>query len=86
MYLFLKFVKTSLMKIKPLTTEKEYKTALRRFESIFQAKPGTKEGDEVDALSVLIKKYEDEHYPIDVPDPIELIKYRMEKWGLKPKE
>jgi HTH-type transcriptional regulator/antitoxin HigA len=74
------------MEIKPIKTERDYKKALKRLEEIFQARPGTKEGDELDILALLIEKYEDEHYPIDAPDPIEAIKFRMEQMGYKQKD
>ena len=56
---------------------------MERLEQIFDAEQGTKEGDELEILSMLIEKYEDEKYPIDLPDPIEAIKFRMEQLGLK---
>ena len=71
------------MNIRPIKTEKDYDKALERLEHIFDAKQGTKEGDELEILSILIEKYEDEYYPIDLPDPIEAIKFRMEQLGLK---
>ncbi len=71
------------MNIYPIKTEKDYDKALERLEQIFDAKQGTKKGDELEILSILIEKYEDEHYPIDLPDPIEAIKFRMEQLGLK---
>lgn len=52
-----------------------------RLETIFDAKPGTAEGDELEVLGILIEKYEQEHYPIAYPDPIEAIKFRMEQMG-----
>jgi len=71
------------MNIHPIKTEKDYKKALKRLEQIFDAKQGTKEGDELEILSILIEKYENENFPIDLPDPIEAIKFRMEQLGLK---
>ena len=67
------------MKIKPIKTEQDYNQALERLEVIFDAKKGTKEGDELEVLGILIEKYEDDHFPIDLPDPIEAIKFRMEQ-------
>ena len=55
--------------------------ALTRLESIFNSKPGSRDGDELEVLSILIEKYEDDHFPIDLPDPIEAIKFRMEQMG-----
>jgi HTH-type transcriptional regulator/antitoxin HigA len=69
------------MKIKPLRNKKDYKTALTRLDQIFDAKRNTAEGDELEILGILIEKYEEEHYPIDFPDPIEAIKFRMEQIG-----
>lgn len=74
------------MKIKLIKTEEDYLQALKRFEKIFDAEPGTKEGDEAELLSYLIEKYEDEKYPIEAPDPIEAIKFRMEQMNLKKKD
>ena len=67
--------------MKPIKTKKDYQIALSRLEKIFDAKPGTKEGDELEVLGILIDKYEQEHYQIEYPDPIEAIKFRMEQLG-----
>ena len=69
------------MAIKPIKTKKDYQAAMNRLEVIFDAKPGTPEGDELEVLGILIDKYEQEHYPIGYPDPIEAIKFRMEQLG-----
>ncbi len=69
------------MTIKPIKTEKDYKQALDRLEIIFDAKKNSVEGDELEILSLLIDKYENENFPIDYPDPIEAIKFRMEQLG-----
>lgn len=74
------------MKIKPLKTEQDYEKALERLEVIFDAPPDSKEGDEAEILSMMIDNYENEHYPIDAPDPIEAIKIRMEEMNLKQKD
>lgn len=74
------------MNIKPIKIKKDYQEALNRLEKIFDAKLGTKQGDELEILSLLIEKYEDEKYPIDFPDPIEAIKFRMEQLGIKQKD
>jgi len=74
------------MNIKPIKTEKDYQKALTRLEEIFDARPGTSEGDELDILALLIERYEDEHYPIEAPDPIAAIKFRMEQMGYKQKD
>lgn len=69
------------MNIKPIRSETDYQEALARLELIFDAKLGSLEGDELEILGMLIEKYEDEHYPIPLPDPIEAIKFRMEQMG-----
>jgi HTH-type transcriptional regulator/antitoxin HigA len=69
------------MTIKPIKTKNDYQKAMNRLEKIFDAKPGTPEGDELEVLGILIGKYEQEHYPIAYPDPIEAIKFRMEQMG-----
>ena len=75
------------MKItKVIETEKEYEKALSRLEKVFDAKPNTPEKKEAELLILLIEKYEDEHYPIEAPDPIEAIKFRMEQMGYKQKD
>lgn len=74
------------MKLKPIKTEKDYRNALERLELIFDAKIDTKEGDEAEILSLLIENYENEHYPIEAPDPIEAIKIRMEELNMRQKD
>lgn len=69
------------MEIKPIKTEKDYNQALQRLEIIFDAKNGSPEGDELEVLGILIDKYENEKFPISLPDPIEAIKFRMEQMG-----
>lgn len=61
---------------------KHYQAALQRLEKIFDAKPHLPEGDELEALIILIERYESEHYLIEYPDQIEAIKFRMEQLGL----
>ena len=69
------------MEIKPIKTDKDYQQALERLEVIFDATLGSKEGDELEVLGILIDRYENEHFPIGMPDPIEAIKFRMEQMG-----
>ena len=70
------------MNIKIIKTEEDYNQALKRLEVIFDAPIDSTEGDEAEVLSILIEKYEDEHYPIEAPDPIEAIKFRMEQMDM----
>jgi HTH-type transcriptional regulator/antitoxin HigA len=69
------------MTIKPIKDEKDYNQALERLELIFDAKKGSNEGDELEVLGILIDNYENEHFPIGFPDPIEAIKFRMDQMG-----
>ena len=69
------------MEIKPIRTDKDYRKALERLELIFDAKKNSKDGDELEVLGILIDQYENEHFPIGLPDPIEAIKFRMEQMG-----
>ncbi len=71
------------MDIKPIKTESDYLKALNRLDKVFDALVGTNESDEADILGLLIDEYEKKNYPIDVPDPIEAIKIRMEEMQLK---
>lgn len=74
------------MNLSPIKTEKDYQKALKRLDEIFDAKKGSPEGDELEILGILIEKYEDEKFPIGLPDPIEAIKFRMEQMGMKNKD
>lgn len=74
------------MALKIIKTEKEYTLALKRLEEIFDAKKGSKHGDELELLSLLIDNYEKEKSAIALPDPIEAIKFRMEQLGYKQKD
>jgi len=67
------------MDIKPIKTAENYANALARLEVIFDAAPNTREGDELEILGMLIDNYEKIHSPIELPDPIEAIKFRMEQ-------
>src|SRR3954466_12756853 len=68
--------------VKPIRTKRDYEAALKEVERFWSAKAGTREGDRLDVLATLIDAYEAEHYPMDPPDPIEAIKFRMEQQGL----
>ncbi len=74
------------MNILPIRNETDYQNALERLEVIFDAKRGTEEGDELEILAILIDNYENEHFPIEMPDPISAIKFRMEQMGMKQKD
>ena len=69
------------MTVRPIKTKKDYQNAMTRLEVIFDAKPGTTQGDELEVLGILIANYEQVNYPIGFPDPIEAIKFRMEQLG-----
>ncbi|TAD94232.1 MAG: helix-turn-helix domain-containing protein [Bacteroidetes bacterium] len=70
------------MNIKPIKTKKDYELAMTRLETLFDAKKETAKGDELEVLSLLIDKYENDNFPIELPDPVEAIKFRMEQLGL----
>jgi HTH-type transcriptional regulator / antitoxin HigA len=69
------------MNIRPIKNKKDYNSALKRLDEIFDAKNGTSEGDELEILGILIDQYEIKNFPLDLPDPIEAIKFRMEQLG-----
>ena len=71
------------MNLRPIKTEKDYQSALKQMELVFDAKEGSMESDLADILALMIDDYEQKHYPIDSPDPIEAIKVRMEEMNLK---
>lgn len=71
--------------IKVIKSEEEYEQILKRIEDIFDSKPNTPEGDELEYLVDLVEKYEDENFPIDKPSPRAAIRFRMEQWGLNAK-
>jgi HTH-type transcriptional regulator/antitoxin HigA len=72
--------------LKPIRSKADYKRALAELERLWGAKIGTPEGDRLDVLATLIDAYEAEQYPMDPPDPIEAIKFRMEQQGLSRKD
>jgi HTH-type transcriptional regulator / antitoxin HigA len=74
------------MEWKVIKTEKEYQKALKRLAVIFDARKNSKEGDELELLSLLIDNYEKVEHRIDLPDPVEAIKFRMEQLGYKQKD
>lgn len=76
------------MHLSPIRTEADYEKALERIDLLMDLDPeiGTAEGDELEILALLVEKYEEQHWHIATPDPIEAIKYRMEEMGLKQKD
>ena len=68
--------------VRPIRTKRDYKSALKEVERLWGAKAGTSEADPLDVLATLVDAYEAEHYPMDPPDPVEAIKFRMEQQGL----
>lgn len=71
---------------KVIRTESQYEATLARIDAIFDAEPGTHEGDELELLALLVENYEEEAYPIGLPDPVSAIRFRMDQQGLKPKD
>ena len=74
------------MKVKLIKSEEDYYQALDRLEKVFHAPEGSDEGDEAELLTILIERYEGEHFKIDAPDPIEAIKFRMEQLNMTKSE
>jgi HTH-type transcriptional regulator/antitoxin HigA len=70
------------MEIRPIRTKVDYERTVREIEQLWGARKGTLEGDRLDVLATLVEAYEDEHFPIDPPDPIEAIRFRLEQQGL----
>jgi HTH-type transcriptional regulator/antitoxin HigA len=76
------------MDIHPIHTDADYKAALREVSAYFDSEPepGTPDGDRFEVLLTLVEAYEAKHFPVDLPDPVEAIKFRMEQAGLTPKD
>jgi HTH-type transcriptional regulator/antitoxin HigA len=72
--------------IRPIRSERDYESALAEIATLWRAKSGTPEGDRLDVLATLVDAYEAAHFPMDAPDPVEAIKFRMEQQGLKRKD
>jgi HTH-type transcriptional regulator / antitoxin HigA len=70
------------MEIRPIKSESDYQATLKEIEGLMSAAAGSPEGDRLDVLVTLVEAWEREHYPIDFPDPVEAIKFRMEQQGL----
>ena len=73
------------MVIHPIKTDKDYNNAMLRINALMDAVPDTEEGDELDILATLVEAYEQNHFPIDTPDPVEAILFRMEQLGIDRK-
>jgi HTH-type transcriptional regulator/antitoxin HigA len=74
------------MTIRPIRNSNDHESALKRIQALMSAKAGTDDGDELDVLATLVDAYETKHFPIDSPDPIEAIRFRMEQLGLERKD
>ncbi len=74
------------MEIKLIKTEQDYQVALAKLDELFDAPKGTVESEYADVLALIVDEYENKHYPIEAPDPIEAIKIRMEEMHLKQKD
>lgn len=72
--------------LKPIRSEADYEAALAEVERLWGAKTGTPEGDRLDVLATLMDVYEAKHHPMDPPDPVEAIRFRMEQQGLTRKD
>lgn len=74
------------MKIKPIRTRADHRAALKEIEALMPARPGTPEGERLDVLVTLVEAWERKRFPMDLPDAVEAIKFRMEQSGLAPKD
>jgi len=70
------------MNVNPIRTDEDHTQALDRIDRLMDARPGTPESDELEVLATLVEAYEDEHFPIDDPDPVSAIRFRMDQLGL----
>ncbi len=74
------------MEIKPIVTKADHRAALKEIEALMSARTGTPDGDRLDVLVTLVEAWEKKHYPMELPDPIEAIKFRMDQAGLGPRD
>jgi len=74
------------MEIKPIRTKADHRAALKEIETLMSARPGTPAGERLDVLVTLVEAWEKKRFPMELPDPIEAIKFRMEQSGLGPKD
>ena len=71
---------------KPIKADADYRAVLKEIETLMMAEPGTPDGEKLDVLVMLVEAYEQKHYPLDLPDPVEAIKFEMEQKGLTVKD
>ena len=74
------------MDIRPIKTEEDYRATLREIESLMRAEPESPEGERLDVLVTLVEAYERQHFPLDLPDPVEAVKFVMDQRGLTVKD
>jgi HTH-type transcriptional regulator/antitoxin HigA len=74
------------MDIKPIKTQRDYRRSLKEIEGLMSAKRNTPEGDRLDVLVTLVEAWESKHWPLDLPDAVEAIKYHMDQQGLVPRD
>ena len=74
------------MNIRPIRNRADYRAALKEVEALMVAERDTPKGERLDVLVTLVEAYETKHYPLDLPDPVEAIRFRMEQKGLTPKD
>ncbi len=74
------------MEVSPIKTQRDYRRTLKEIERLMGAKRNTPEGDRLNVLVTLVEAWETKRYPLDLPDPVEAIKYHMETMGLKPRD
>lgn len=77
---------SNVIQVRPIRTKADYDAALHRIDELMSAKAGTPEGDELDVLATLVDAYEEKHFPMDAPDPVTAIQFRMEQQGLTRKD
>ena len=74
------------MEIRPIRTKADYRRTLKEIERLMDAAPKSQKGERLDVLVTLVEAYERKHFPLDLPDPVEAIRFRMEQMGLSPKD
>jgi len=74
------------MDIRPIKNDEDYRNALSEVDALMDAEPDTPEGDRLDIMTALVERYENEHFPIDLPDSVSAISFTMERKGLTPKD